>query len=73
MSLKGMTNTNFFIHGLRHTYASFLISKGIDLISISQVLGHENINITLNTYAHQLDAQKSKNDDKIRKIWVDFG
>ncbi|MDV5976211.1 site-specific integrase [Streptococcus canis] len=56
-------------HSLRHTYASFLILKGIDLISISQLLGHENLNITLKVYAHQLDKLKERNNQAIKDIF----
>lgn len=56
-------------HSLRHTYASFLILKGVDLISISKLLGHENLNITLKVYAHQLDKLKEKNNQAIKDIF----
>lgn len=56
-------------HSLRHTYASFLILKGVDLISISQLLGHENLNITLKVYAHQLDKLKERNNQVIKDIF----
>ncbi len=72
-SLRAIVGREVRVHSLRHTYASFLISKGVDLISISQVLGHENLNITLEVYAHQLQEQKQRNDDKIRNIWGGIG
>ncbi len=56
------------MHSLRHTYASYLIAHVVDPISIPQVLGHENLNITLEVYAHQLQEQKQRNDEKIKKI-----
>lgn len=68
-TLKKLVGRNVHIHSLRHTYASYLISKGIDLISISQLLGHENLNITLKVYAHQLEKLKEKNHDHIKKIF----
>ncbi|WP_277287539.1 site-specific integrase [Sneathia sanguinegens] len=40
------------LHGFRHSHASFLIKKGIEITSISKRLGHKNSQITLNTYAH---------------------
>jgi ORF1 len=43
------------------------------LISVSQVLGHENLNITLEVYAHQLQEQKSRNDEKIKQIGANWG
>lgn len=39
-------------HGLRHTYASYLISKNVNVKIIQQQLGHKNIQETLNTYSH---------------------
>lgn len=72
-TIKKIVGRNVHIHSLRHTYASFLIVQSVDLISISQLLGHENLNITLKVYAHQLDQLKEKNNDKIRNIFQKFG
>ncbi len=43
----------FTIHGLRHTYASWLLQKSIDPIAIRDVLGHTTL-YTTNRYAHHL-------------------
>ncbi|MGC4389124.1 site-specific integrase, partial [Streptococcus suis] len=48
-------------------------TQGVELISISQLLGHENLNITLKVYAHQLESLKEKSNDKVRKIFEKFG
>ena len=45
------------LHGLRHTHASLLIAAGVDPKTVSARLGHENITITLSTYAHLLPRQ----------------
>lgn len=68
-AIKKATGQNVTSHSLRHTYASYLILKGIDLISISQLLGHENLTITLKVYAHQLEKLKDKNNDEIKEIF----
>lgn len=48
------------IHSLRHTFASFLFAKGVDVKTVSKILGHANIQITLNTYVHMIkDADKN--------------
>lgn len=40
------------VHGLRHTFATMLNSRGIDIARISAELGHANISTTLNRYTH---------------------
>ena len=40
------------IHDLRHSHASLLIELGFAPLLISERLGHENIETTLNTYSH---------------------
>ncbi|NQO09452.1 hypothetical protein HO984_04235 [Streptococcus suis] len=40
---------------MRPTYASYLITQGVELISITQLLGHENLNIKLKVYAISLN------------------
>lgn len=41
-------------HDLRHTFATMLISKGINIKVVSEMLGHANVSITLRVYAHVL-------------------
>lgn len=50
-----------------------MITQGVELISISQLLGHENLNITLKVYAHQLESLKEMSNDKFKKIFEKFG
>lgn len=40
------------IHDLRHSHASFLISKNVNIVAVSKRLGHEDINTTLSIYTH---------------------
>ena len=40
------------VHSLRHTFASTLFAKKVDIKTISKLLGHANIQITLDTYVH---------------------
>lgn len=42
-------------HELRHTYASTLAQRGVDLLSISKLLGHADTRITSRHYAHLAD------------------
>ena len=40
------------VHDLRHSHASLCIELGMNILLISERLGHENIETTLNTYSH---------------------
>jgi len=42
---------NFRFHDLRHTAATKMIEAGIDLVTVSKILGHSNISMTMR-YAH---------------------
>ncbi len=39
-------------HILRHTFATNCVGTGMDIKSLSTILGHSNVNITLNQYVH---------------------
>lgn len=47
-------------HALRHTFATNCIEKGLDPKSLSEILGHSNIQITLSFYVHP-DLEQKKN------------
>ncbi len=42
----------FHFHTLRHTFASRAIELGFDPKTLSEILGHANVSITLNRYVH---------------------
>jgi integrase len=47
-------------HALRHTHASQLIDRGVDIVTISKRLGHAKPDITLRTYAHMFRKDDSR-------------
>lgn len=46
-------------HGMRHTVASTLVEKGVDVKTVATILGHHDVATTLNIYSHPSDAAKS--------------
>lgn len=73
-TLKKLTSKKTHIHSLRHTYASYLISKQIDILTVSNILGHKDLTTTLTIYTHLLEDSKNKNSDRIRKLFgADLG
>lgn len=51
--------THVTMHVLRHTFATRLLERGANIKAVSEILGHKNIQITLDTYSHVLDDFKS--------------
>lgn len=47
-------------HKLRHSFASVAITKGADVASVSEILGHAQISTTLNMYTHANEESKRK-------------
>lgn len=43
------------VHSLRHTFASLLFAKGVDVKIVSKLLGHSNVKITYDIYVHLFD------------------
>lgn len=52
-------------HILRHTFATNCIEVGMDAKSLSEILGHSNVDITLGTYVHSSDKIKKKYLEKL--------
>lgn len=54
----GIPETNY--HTLRHTFATRCMELNFDAKTLSEILGHSNVNITLNRYVHISLEQKRK-------------
>ncbi len=57
-------------HTLRHTFATRCIEVGFDVKSLSEILGHANVGITLNRYVHPAMELKQKNMDKLSDLFA---
>ena len=55
--------TNF--HTLRHTFATRCVEAGFDIKSLSEILGHSNVNITMNRYVHPTLELKRQNMQRL--------
>ena len=52
-------------HVLRHTFATNCIKVGMDIKSLSEVLGHASVDVTLNRYVHSSYEMKKKFLEKL--------
>ena len=58
--LKDLKLPHLTFHALRHTFATRCIECGCDYKSLSELLGHSNVSITMNIYVHPQMELKRK-------------
>ena len=46
------------VHDLRHSTATLLLSMGVNVKVVQEILGHANISMTLNIYGHVLPSMQ---------------
>lgn len=68
IKICNINNANF--HALRHTFATRCIELGFDPKSLSEILGHSSVNITLNRYVHPSMELKQKNMNKLSDLFA---
>jgi integrase len=56
-------------HDLRHSAATILLGMGVNVKVIQELLGHENVNITLNLYAHALQVMHKQAMDDLNRLF----
>lgn len=66
--LKKCNITYKSFHSLRHTFATRVLELGMDIKTLSEILGHKNSMITLNRYSHSLLEHKFDFMNKIGKL-----
>lgn len=59
----GIKETNF--HTLRHTFATRCVEARFDIKSLSEILGHSSVNITMNRYVHPTMELKRQNMQRL--------
>ena len=52
-------------HSLRHTFATRCVERGFEIKSLSEILGHANIQVTLSLYVHSSMSLKRSNMEKV--------
>lgn len=57
-------------HALRHTFATRCVELGFDVKSLSEILGHASVNITLNRYVHPSMELKQRNMDMLSELFT---
>lgn len=66
--LKSLNISHKGFHALRHTFATRALECGMDVKTLSEILGHKSPTITLNRYVHSLMEHKKEMMNKLGKI-----
>ena len=66
--LKKLDISHKGFHSLRHTFATRALECGMDVKTLSELLGHKNATITLNRYAHSLIEHKQDMMNRLGKL-----
>lgn len=66
--LKKLNIDHHGFHSLRHTFATRALECGMDVKTLSEILGHKNPTVTLNRYAHSLLEHKSAMMNRLGKL-----
>lgn len=57
----------FSMHTLRHTFATRCIEAGMKPKTLQMILGHSNINLTMNLYVHVTEEEKVRELENVEK------
>lgn len=57
-------------HSLRHTFATRCVELGFDIKSLSEILGHANVTITMNRYVHPSIELKRNNMERLSTLFA---
>ena len=66
--LKKLNIKHLGFHSLRHTFATRALECGMDIKTLSEILGHKSSTVTLNRYAHSLMDHKKDMMNKLGKL-----
>lgn len=68
MLLKRLNITHKGFHSLRHTFATRALECGMDIKTLSEILGHKNPTVTLKRYAHSMLEHKTEMMNRVGKL-----
>ena len=67
LKLAGLPDIKF--HALRHTFSSRALEVGMDYKTLSEILGHASVSITMDLYVHSLDEHKKAQMNKLNSLY----
>lgn len=66
----GLPEYNY--HALRHTFATRCVENGFDIKSLSEILGHSDVSVTLTRYVHPSMTLKKRQMEALAETFASF-
>lgn len=66
--IKKIKITPVTFHGLRHTFATRCIEVGMDIKTLSEILGHSNVSTTMSIYVHSTEQHKKNQIELLSQL-----
>ncbi len=64
----GLPDMNF--HSLRHTFATRGLASGMDIKTLSELMGHSSVSVTLDIYAHSQMEHKRRGMERMERMYA---
>jgi integrase len=64
----GLDASKYSLYALRHTCATLSLAAGANMKAVAEKLGHSDVNMLLDTYAHVIPAMRDEVTDKLNSV-----
>jgi integrase len=68
--MKAAQLPQIWFHDLRHSAATIMLSNGVPMKVVQEILGHSNFSTTANVYAHVLPAMQKEAAAKMDELFA---
>lgn len=58
------------LHDLRHSFATILISEGVDIVTVSKLMGHSSPSVTMDIYSHLLKKTAKEASEAFERLFA---
>ena len=59
------------LHALRHTFATYMLNSGVNVKTVSEMLGHKSLKVT-NRYVHDLKDRRKESTEQLSALYSDL-
>jgi site-specific recombinase XerD len=64
----GLDPKKYSLYTLRHTMATLSLAAGASIKAVAEKMGHSDVNLLLQTYAHVIPSMRTEATEKLRNV-----